>query len=74
MHIEFIEDRDTIWQARPGKIYRPHLKDNNMPKISHKSPNSHSPRNESWENNNMGTNVSVHFKELNDERGNLMAV
>ena len=45
-----------------------------MRKISHSDPNSYFPRNESHENNNMGTNVSVHFKELNDMRGNLMAV
>ena len=45
-----------------------------MPKSSHIAPNSYSPRNESCENNNMRTNVSEHFKELNDMRGNLRAV
>ena len=30
--------------------------------------------NESCENNNMRTNVSVHFKEVNDKLGKLMAV
>ena len=42
-----------------------------MPKISHNVPYSYSSRNESCENNNMGSNASVHF---NDMRGNLMAV
>ena len=57
------------------KVYRElNTKGNNMPKSSHIAPNSYSSRNESCGNNNMGTNVSVHFKELNDIRGNLMAV
>ena len=43
-----------------------------MPKISHIAPNSNSSHSESCENK-MGTNVSVHFKKLNDMRVNLMA-
>ena len=45
-----------------------------MPKISHSNPNSYSSRNESCENNNMGTNVSVHFKELNDMHHHLFGI
>ena len=45
-----------------------------MPKSSHSAHSSYSSRNELCENNNMETNVSVYFKELNDMRGNLMAV
>ena len=49
-------------------------KGNNVPKSSHIAPNSYSPHNESCENNNMGTHMRVHFKELNDMHCNLMAV
>ena len=45
-----------------------------MPNISHSAPNSYSSRNESCENNNMGINVNVHLKDLNNMCGNLMAV
>ena len=47
---------------------------NYMPKSSQIPPNSYSPRNESCENNNIGTNGSANLKELNDMRGNPMAV
>ena len=45
-----------------------------MLKSSDIAPNSYSPHNEPCENNNMTINMSVYFKELNDMRGNLMAV
>ena len=56
----------------PGSFHN--RRGNNMQKNSHIASNPYSPLNKLCENNNMGTNVSVHFKELNDMYINLMAV